>query len=57
MCTIATRCPSSDVARPALDKLDVIHTTLQKLSNVNRTAEKNLVRELLNVDPRNLTLS
>ncbi|OCB83976.1 hypothetical protein A7U60_g8647 [Sanghuangporus baumii] len=51
MCTIAAQCPTSEVARPALEKLDIIHTTLQKISNVNRTAEKNLVmtRQLRNL--------
>lgn len=49
MCVITTRCPTLDASRPAMEKLDGIHSALQKIAGQNSTARKNLVRRILAV--------
>ncbi|THH05829.1 hypothetical protein EW145_g4510 [Phellinidium pouzarii] len=45
------RCPTSEYARPAMEKLDNVYVVLQKASNTNRTAQKNVgaIRRLRNI--------
>jgi len=42
MCLIVTRCPSTDLAPPAMQFLDVVYDILRRVSGKNRTATRSL---------------
>lgn len=43
MCIIVTRCPSTDLAPPAMQSLDLVYDILRRVSGKNRTATRSLV--------------